>query len=205
MPTGYTAAVQDGKITSLREYAMACARAFGALISMRDCPSDAPIPDRLEPHTSYYDERIADAQARLAELPRLTADECDVRSEAEYRQALSRHTEANVERARQKSRYENMLAKVREWRAPEELSGLKDFMTEQLTQSIDHDCSESYRPAPPVRLTGEAWREQALASASRDIAYSLPERQKEIDRTNDRQRWLDSLRGSLPPVEVPTS
>ena len=45
MPTGYTADIQDGKITTLREYALSCARAFGALIMMRDDPHDAPIAD----------------------------------------------------------------------------------------------------------------------------------------------------------------
>lgn len=48
MPTGYTADVQSGKVTDFAEYAMNCARAFGALVLMRDDPSDADIPERFE-------------------------------------------------------------------------------------------------------------------------------------------------------------
>lgn len=36
MPTGYTASVQEGKVTEFRDFAMECARAFGALVMMRD-------------------------------------------------------------------------------------------------------------------------------------------------------------------------
>jgi hypothetical protein len=38
MPTGYTAGVADGTITEFREYALLCARAFGACIMLRDEP-----------------------------------------------------------------------------------------------------------------------------------------------------------------------
>ena len=35
MPTGYTAAVCSGEITEIKDFALSCARAFGALITMR--------------------------------------------------------------------------------------------------------------------------------------------------------------------------
>ena len=43
MATGYTFNVVDGQITTLSDFAMQCARAFGLLIDMRDAPSDAPM------------------------------------------------------------------------------------------------------------------------------------------------------------------
>jgi len=36
MPTGYTADLNDGKQVTFQEFTMKCARAFGALIEMRD-------------------------------------------------------------------------------------------------------------------------------------------------------------------------
>lgn len=62
MPTGYTAAVCDGKITEFPAFALQCARAFGALITMRDDAMNAPIPEEIKPDTSYYDKNISEAE-----------------------------------------------------------------------------------------------------------------------------------------------
>lgn len=40
MPTGYTDAIKDG--ISFNQFILSCARAFGALITMRDEPSSVP-------------------------------------------------------------------------------------------------------------------------------------------------------------------
>jgi hypothetical protein len=48
MPTGYTAKLYDGD-QKFQDFAMECARAFGALIEMRDEPMNAKIPETFEP------------------------------------------------------------------------------------------------------------------------------------------------------------
>ena len=60
MPTGYTAYVQDGVITEFADFAMKCARAFGALIDMRDESLDAEIRVQREPNTEYFDKELMD-------------------------------------------------------------------------------------------------------------------------------------------------
>lgn len=55
MPTGYTAAVEDGTITEFDDFAWQCARAFGALIMMRDDPMSAPIPQKFEPTAEHVE------------------------------------------------------------------------------------------------------------------------------------------------------
>ena len=44
MPIGYTSKLHDGD-QPFNEFIMSCARAFGALVTMRDDPNDAPIPE----------------------------------------------------------------------------------------------------------------------------------------------------------------
>ena len=44
MPTGYTYDLYDGKDIEFPDFVMKCARAFGALIEIRDDPMDAAIP-----------------------------------------------------------------------------------------------------------------------------------------------------------------
>lgn len=121
MPTGYTAAVADGEITTLRDFALRCAR---------------------------------------------------------------------------KVRYEAMIAQVEAWATKAE--GIRDFMLQQLRESIEWDCSDRHEREAPERLTGEVWRAAKLKRASRDLGYHENERAKEIERTNERNRWLADLRASLP-------
>jgi hypothetical protein len=55
MPTGYTCIIEDKPDVTFAEYVWRCARAFGALLSMREDSLDAPIPDELKSEdTDYY-------------------------------------------------------------------------------------------------------------------------------------------------------
>ena len=196
MPTGYTAPVQDGTITELRPFVLRCARAFGALILMRDEAMDAPIPERFAPRTDYHDRAIEAAQDTLRELPKLTSRECDHRAQVELETALAKHVESERERDAQERRYKAMLAKVEEWKPAPECAELKTYMVKQLRESIDFDCG--HRREAPTRLPGTRWRDAKLAMAERDIEYHTAERVKEIVRTERRNAWLAALRASLP-------
>lgn len=196
MPTGYTAAVQDGTITDFPAFAMQCARAFGALITMRDDPFDAPVPERFEPRTSYHDERLAAASAALTELRALTPEQAEDRAYQAWKTATARHMDRERECAAQRERYEAMLAKVLAWDPPSpDHTELRTFMADQLRQSIDFDCGHS-SPAPG-RMMGPAWLAAEMAAAERDLAYHAKARAEEVDRAAGRTRWVAALRASL--------
>ena len=62
MPTGYTAKIADGQ--TFEEFILSCARAFGALVEMRDEPADAPIPEEFKP-SAYHTTQIGVARAKM--------------------------------------------------------------------------------------------------------------------------------------------
>lgn len=198
MPTGYTCGVSDGKVRTLTDFAKVCARGMGALIAMRDDPWDAPIPGHLEPSTEYHNKHIAEAEAALADVPKLSAARCEERAQAAFDDAMKAHLSYAANKAESKANYEAMIAKVEAWSVPDDLATFKSFMLSQLQDSLKFDCGGSYRPEPPVRLTGERWREQKLEKASRDLAYHKEERAKELQRTADRNRWLKAFHEALP-------
>lgn len=68
MPTGYTADVADGKITDFVEYALQCARAFGACIMLRDEPISSEIPE-FQP-SDYNANALAEAEKTLSRFSR---------------------------------------------------------------------------------------------------------------------------------------
>lgn len=192
MPTGYTSDVTD--TTTLAEFAMKCARAFGALVMMRDDPADAPIPEEFKP-SDHHVEALRKAEARLLELRGMTADQADVLAAADYKAAVGRWEAQRKKDAALRERYERLRALCRAWEPPTpDHVGLRDFMVEQLTSSIDFDCTDY--PAP-VAKSGATWLAEQVKSEEWSENYHRTEGQKEIDRARSRTEWVKQLRASL--------
>jgi hypothetical protein len=194
MPTGYTYPVVDGKITEFPDFALSCARAFGALISMREEPADAPIPEEFTPATGYYDKRIEAGRARLAEVLVMTTAESDAAALAEHEKAIADRDRYLADKEVEASRVRSMLAKVEAWEPPSsDHEEMKRFMIDQLHTSLPGD----YVPAVPERVDGAAWRSAFIAQLDKQIARDKEERAKEIERASGRTEWVKKLRASL--------
>lgn len=193
MPTGYTADIAKG--ITFEQYAMSCARAFGALVMMRDEPSDAPIPDAFAP-SDYHARAIVEARKKLHDLCLLDGPDLLAAHTAavkEWQDGVDRR-EREAQELRQK--YEAMLAKAKAYRPPTpDHQKFAEFMVEQIEQSIDFDC-KVYRPD---RVTDDPirWRNLQIEAAKSNIAYHEKEHQKEIERTASRNKWIADLRSSL--------
>jgi len=194
MPTGYTLDLYDGKDITFEEFVLKCARAFGALIDMRDEPMDAPIPDRFEP-SDYHLKELEKAKRRLKEIRTWNEEKAEQEAERAYREALKEREEFIKKNKLIRKRYEDMLSKVQKWKPPTiEHASLKQFMIQQLLESIEFDC---FVPEMPQRLSGEEYREQQIKKALSDIEYHEREYAEEVNRVYERNKWLLSLRESL--------
>jgi hypothetical protein len=199
MPTGYTHAVCDGRVTEFPEFAMSCARAFGALITMRDDPMDAAIPEEIKPETQYYDDRIAADMKRMGEIQAMTMEQANTEALEEHRKALSSRAKYLADKEAEASRLNAMLAKVRAWEPPTpDHAEMKKFMIDQLTISLPGD----YAPAIPALLDGPTWRQKEIDRLADAVVYAKKERDKEIERAKGRTEWVKALRASLSPELV---
>ena len=196
MPTSYTADVMSGTITTLKDYALSCARGMGALISMRDEPWHAVIPRRFIPDTSYYDSRIETATQELARLTVATPEEIETLTMCHNKEILEYRAKRVRENDETRQRYTLMLEKVRAWNnAPE---GLKEFMTQQLETSLEYDVSDDpleYVEEPTVSPT--EWYDARVKDLERQIKSYTKSRDEEIERTAKRNEWLAQLFKSL--------
>lgn len=198
MPTGYTAKLYEGERQTFAEFAMSCARAFGALVTMRDSSMDAAVPEQFEPST-YHVEKLTLAELRLRELDDMDADACDLAALTAWQDAHAAWEQTRATKAERRQRYQAMLAEVEAWVPPtDEHDGMKKFMAEQLTGSIDFDCSVEFEWPEPTPQTGDEWRAAEVAKAMKDIDYHNREHAQEVERTEGRNRWLRELRESLP-------
>lgn len=193
MPTGYTADIAKG--ITFKEYALNCARAFSALILMRDEPSDAPIPERFEP-SNWNANELQNVSERLVQLRLMSPAEFDTAAETAYTEAVEEQNRRIKECNELRAKYEAMLAQVVAWQAPtREHVEYKAFMENQIRESIDFDCrlySEN-----PTRMTGSQWLAKEIERAEWKIAYHTSENEKEIARTSSRNAWIKALRDAL--------
>jgi hypothetical protein len=70
--TGYVHHMVE-KNQTFPQFAMSCARAFGALVEMRDEGMDAKIPDEIKPEP-YHKKAAAEARKELVAFEAMTED-----------------------------------------------------------------------------------------------------------------------------------
>jgi len=195
MPTGYTDKIKDG--ISFNEFIMNCARAFGALVTMRDSMG-VPIPEKFEP-SDYYEKELKKAREELDRLDKMNLKESEIEAEKEY-QENRRYVEKAIKNSNElEKKYNDMLLMVNKWIPPSlDHNGLKKFMIEQIERSIKFDCgTEYFKENPPKLSTPKDWLHDKKLKSMESISYYYKENEKEIKRTNERNLWLKQLRDSL--------
>lgn len=191
MPTGYTAAVEEDGI-SFEQFAMRCARAFGALALLRDEPLDAPIPEELKP-SDWHSIRAQEAQARLDQLESMPFPEIETAALHSYLNEHENWKKYNREQAVRNDKHRAMLAQVTAWTPPtEDHKPMQRFMVEQLEVSIS-----KYATPEPQQRSALTWLADESASAMRDVAYHNRKHAEEVALTAERNDWLRALRASL--------
>lgn len=198
MPTGYTDQIKID--TPFAEWAMKCARAFGACILLRDDPLDTPIPE-FKADTKFYGDSIAKEQTRLAVLADMTEEQLAADLEKHNAEQRKRREEMTAESVETRKKYERMLGLVEQWTPPTpDHEGMKKFMREQITESIRFDChDEDFQDKcyPLFVGTPAEWREKQMAKCHQSLAWDRQNRQEELERTRQRNAWVKALRDSL--------
>lgn len=198
MPTGYTADIKDG--ISFSTFALNCARAFGATITLRDESGGGDkIPEQFEP-SDYHSKALEKAEAELLALRKMTPEACQDRRDSEYAADEDHRLEQLQKNKVQIDSYRSMLEQVKAWTPPSaDHVGMKDFMIEQIESSIKFDDTSAYYGSPTERLTGPEWLEQKKAKALKDVDYHKTKHAEEVGRTDQRNAWIKALRDSLQP------
>lgn len=195
MPTGYTADIKDG--ITFKQYALNCARAFGALIHMRDDPMDAPI--KKDQCTDYHKKKIEAAHQGIEKLNAMTPFELDHASRQEWEDEEKSRQKHLAENAAQIAAYKSMLEEVNAWEPPTaDHADYHTFMKEQIEKSISFDDHSDFYSTPSEKLTGEEWKKKQLAKFNHDLEYHSEQQQEEEKRVGNRNDWVDQLLNSLP-------
>lgn len=198
--TGYTQAVVE-KDQTFEQFAMSCARAFGALIEMRDDPMDAAIPEEFKP-SGYRNEAIISSGDELKRLISMTASEAFDYGAAKIKADID-YTESRIsEIAARNGKLKAMIEKVRQWEPPSpDHTNLKEFMIKQLNESIESPQYSEDNLALAKQKDAMQEYSEAIKQIMRNIEYHQKEMAKEAALYTDRNQWIRQLRESLKPAQ----
>lgn len=204
MPTGYTAGIIDGKITNFSDFAKLCMRNFGATMHLRDEPLNAPYKPREI--SSYHDEKLKEAKFELTYLSELSDEQIIAKRKGEIEDEISRLNKYITECRVNKMRLENILSVATKWNPPTpEHSGIKEFMVQQLTDTITADADEAYWDDKKKELENEllflkpsVLRKTYIDKCNWSVDYHAKELGAEILRVNNSNKWVEVFLQSLP-------
>lgn len=179
MPTGYTAELME-KGMEFKPFVLGCARAFGALISLRDAPQNTPFPEKIEP-SNYYAEALIKATEKLSQLQAMTDEERITFGEREKVAVLKERTRWETKETEENLRLDVMQKTVEAWSPPTpEHIGLKRFMLDQISISR-HDTDYIQRDIMRLqKLSAQKFYEAEVDKAERDIKYYTEETRKRL-------------------------
>jgi hypothetical protein len=204
MPTGYTAGIIDGEITTFEQFATQCTRAFGATIHMRDNPLDSPYEPRTP--SEYYVNSLQSQREKLEETKTMT-DEAIVRDFENLLNDSLKYHERELEKTKVNlGRLNSIMESAKSWVPPtEDHEGVRDYMIDQLEITIKADGDPSYHVNKIVQAKKEleegidpkVYREEKIKESEDRIAYYEGEVQKELERCKQSNDWMDKFLESI--------
>ena len=196
MATGYTYKVAEGKITEFTDYALIIARAFGPFIHQREDSMDAEL--RWPDLDMLHFKELRKANKELEKFYRTSDDEFERLRDLDFKSRKKSDAAYTKETDLKLSRYNAMLKKVKQWKAPSnEHIKFKEFMISQLEDSIKFDTPFSSKPSDPEEDTLDKFKLDILRRIKWDINYHTKEARASYDRYVYNIDWIHKLYESL--------
>lgn len=191
MPTGYTSDIYTGKKVEFKDFALSCARAFGACVMQRDDPAD--VKPKIIPEESYHTEKLK----KLKKFKKPTK----AQFESYVKKTIADNKKSIKEKNELKKRYSDMLEKAKNWQPPtKEHEGLKKFMIEQIINSIDFDCELDYYEHEIKVVSAMTYKDyvtKKLTEHNRSIERHKEYEAKDLNNIKQRNKWIKDLYNSL--------
>jgi hypothetical protein len=204
MPTGYTAPVQDGTITELSDFILSVARGWMPMVLLRDSDQSLDATKRFIESETYFEKTgedsynqkvIRENTEKIKRLQAMTDEEALAASQAKADEVIKENAEYARKKAIERGRYETMIAKVEAWEPPSENHvKFKEYMLEQLRESLEHDCGVFSMPVPAVSV---AWRDNEISRLYASVARAKTSIEEARERNEARREWVVSLLNSL--------
>lgn len=206
MPTGYTAYIEDGDITTGKDFLKLCTRAFGVAIDQKDDPLSVPTKTKFKPSQHYIDayNRACDA---LRDAKSISFNEAKLRLSARHHKKVEDCKKCVEKYSDLRNKYLKVRREVEAWTPPTpEHDGLKKFALEQIDmcipseESIHEFINKSKEPLYLSNETITEFIEDNIAQCKSNVAYYKKSMNAEYERVHEKQEWMDKFLKSLDKI-----
>ena len=203
MPTGYTAGILDGRINTFEEFAKACAKAFGGMSHMRHSETtDEYIPDKIN---DYYTDSIDKCNRKLVELANKSNEDLENEALVEYNDDKEHNLKQIVRVNNDREKLTKFLQSAKDYIPPtEDHEDIKNFMIQQLTDTIVSDCNTEYHDQQLIRnhqlikdLPNRNLRLEKLEVINTSLGYNIKRFKDETTRIDENNEWVRVLFKSI--------
>ncbi len=191
MPTGYTLDISNGKDVSFRDFALNCARAFGACVMQRDDPADEK--PKIMPEESYH----ADKLKEIGEFKKPTKTQY-----SNYIKTKIADCKESIDKKKKLQKaYAAKIKEAQNWNPPTpDHEGLKKFMIQQLTESMEFDCACTHNESELKKLNEMTYNDYLIQEKEHHkwhIKYHTEYLEKDLNTIRQRNKWIQDLYNSL--------
>lgn len=203
MPTGYTAYIEDGDITSGKDFLKLCTRAFGIAIDLKDEPLSVPTPKSFEPD-NYYKDRYDKALLALEEAKKLTFENAKIQMRTAYENRISDYKRYAEKETVMNEKYAKVRNEVEAWTPPtDEHSGLKKFALEQIDMCvtkqkyIDEYIEKSKEEFDGSDEAVRQYMDDNIKMCQEQVDRAYKSWQEELERVRSKNEWMSKFLESL--------
>lgn len=199
--TGYTSQLIERNL-DFKQFALVCARAFGAFVEIRDEPLSSPLPDKITSDVSYEEERLSETKESLKRLTKMNKRQrikYIKDKDVEYYNFIQNELVKDAKLIRQLT---PVLIDAEKWEAPtSEHDGLKQFILSQLRGELESaNWSFDYyiKALNETKNTNYLERFNDILTRLKEDVERYDETIKDIiDRTENKNTWYQDLVSSL--------
>lgn len=203
MPTGYTCFIEDGRITTGKEFLKKCIRAFGCCINQREESLDAPLETKIK-GDDYYEEAYDKAVEKYEKLKKMTLEEMITNARRDRVNQIEEREKYLDGQEKLRNKYMSIRNEVEQWNPPTaEHQGIKAFALEQIDISMPSE-------EDLIRIQEDIARNRNMEDSSvikdvialiegsiKDIEYYSNKMCEEENRVYGRNVFLDQFLKSL--------
>lgn len=200
MPSYYTSDIYEGKNVSFQDFALKCARQFGAFVHMNEEDPDSTLTRHMV--SDYYKNNLRETENEFALFLKASREQREKMFEIEMEKELKHYKEKIKEEKELKEKYQALLEQAKAYKPPtKEFNNYKDYMLNQLNQAIKFDCSnERWYLAQIASVEAETfdiWEQEKMDLYNSKITYYKESYKKEMDSVYKKNQWIDLLYESL--------
>mgnify|MGYP006907983849 CR=1 FL=1 len=202
MPTGYTAYIQDGKITTGKEFLKLCTRAFGIAVDLKEESLDVPTPSSFKPNL-YYKEQYKKALDERDKVYNMTFEEVKEDIVSKFNNNRARAKECLNRYKVEDNKYLKVRREVEKWIPPTtDHMKLKKFCLEQIDMSLNTGLYKYYDDVlnRELDVSDSAVRihlTELKEDADENVKRTYKSWHKELKRTSDKNQWMRQFLDSL--------